>query len=265
MSVRLGLLRWVNEKCPQMKASNIESMSDGRHFLCLLRRYFPEIEIPQFKKNSTVVSRLETLTQVAHYCSKLDNSMKVDILKIANKESNMILNLLKFIKSILDKTPIKKNIKKEEIPTIMKEQKNECQKISEEIVIIPFPKKQTMDQGIQTIPIQEEKPLQILQEKIKKILQSKLQSPHLELEILQLLEKDKDVFNLQLFYQVKASRASMKPSKITEFMSIHSSQFFNRVEQNLFDPEYSFDQNLASKKSVLEDSLFQVSDEKQNY
>ncbi|CAD8066161.1 unnamed protein product [Paramecium sonneborni] len=267
MSLRLGLLRWVNEKCPQMKASNIESMSDGRHFLCLLRRYFPEIEIPQFKKNSTIVSRIETLKKVDHYCSKLDNSIKVDILKIANKESNMILNLLKFIKSILDKTPVKKQNIKEEIPTIMKEQKKECQKINEEIVIIPMKQKQTDDKEIQTSSFQELKPLQILQEKIKKILQSEIQSPHLELEILSLLERDKEVANLQLFYQVQASRVRgvRKQSKFTEFMSIHSSQFYNRVEQNLLDPDYSFDQNLASKKSVCEDSLFQVSDEKQNY
>ncbi|CAD8174006.1 unnamed protein product [Paramecium pentaurelia] len=265
MNVRLGMVRWVNEKCPQMKVSNIESMSDGRHFLCLLRRYFPEIEVPQFKKNQTIVSRIETLTQVAHYCSKLDNSIKIDVLRIANKESNMILNLLKFIKSILDKTPIKIQNIKEEIPTIIKDQNKECQKIHEEIVIIPIPKKQTVDQEIQTIEIQEVKPLQVLQEKIKKILQSKLQYPYLELEILQLLEKDKEVANLQLYYQIKASRTSMKPSKLTEFMSIHSSQFYNRVEQNLLEPEQFFDQNLASKKSVCDDSFFQVSDEKQQY
>ncbi|CAD8072554.1 unnamed protein product [Paramecium sonneborni] len=259
MSIRLELLRWVNEKCPQMKASNIESMSDGRHFLCLLRRYFPEIEIPQFKKNSSKVSRIETLTQVAHYCSKLDNSMKVDILKIANKESNMIINLLKFIKSILDKTPIKKQNLKEEISTIMKEQKKECSKIIEEVVTIPIKQKQTENKEVQTIPFQEVKPLQIFQEKIKNILQLKYKSPYLELEILQLLERDREVASLQQFYE------NMKPSKITEFLSIHSSQFYNRVEQNLLDPDYSFDQNFASKKSVCEDSLFQVSDEKQKY
>ncbi|CAK79718.1 unnamed protein product (macronuclear) [Paramecium tetraurelia] len=248
-----------------MKASNIESMSDGRHFLCLLRRYFPEIEVPQFKKNISIVSRIETLTLVARYCSKLDNSIKIDVLKIANKESHMILNLLKFIKSILDKTPIKKQNIKEEIPTIIKGYKQECQKINEEIVIIPNPKKQTVDQEIQTMAIQEVKPLQVLQEKIKKILQSKLQSPHLELEILQLLEKDKEVAILQLNYQMKASRASLNPSKLTEFMSIHSSQFYNGGEQNLLEPEQCFYQNQPSKKNINDDSLFQVSDEKQHY
>lgn len=55
MTLRLELLRWVNEKCPSMKASNIESLSDGRHFLCLLRKYFPDIEVPEFKKSSSIL------------------------------------------------------------------------------------------------------------------------------------------------------------------------------------------------------------------
>lgn len=36
-------------------------------------------------------------------------TFRFDLLKIANKESNMIINLIKFIKSILDKTPIRKS------------------------------------------------------------------------------------------------------------------------------------------------------------
>lgn len=47
-----------------MKASNIESLADGRHFLCLLKRYYPEIEVPEKRKTSTVVQRLENLSKV---------------------------------------------------------------------------------------------------------------------------------------------------------------------------------------------------------
>lgn len=35
-------------------------------------------------------------------------TFRFDMLKIANKESNSIINLIKFIKSILDKTPIRR-------------------------------------------------------------------------------------------------------------------------------------------------------------
>ncbi|CAD8176669.1 unnamed protein product [Paramecium octaurelia] len=262
MSLRLDLLRWVNEKCPSMKASNIESLSDGRHFLCLLRKYFPEIEVPQFKKSSSIAQRMESLNLVMVYCQKLDASFKLNMLKIANKESITILNMLKFLKSILDKTPAKISFIQEEFQTTLKvKEKDNCQ-ICEEIVI---PKvQQAQDDETQTPEIQEDLiPLQKFQAQLKRLMSFKLQHPFLELELLRLLENDYEVAEMIQYYQLAVQKRS-KNSKHTDYHSIHSSQFHYKGEPNILDVDYSFDQQYASKRRMEFGNLFQVSDEKFN-
>ncbi|CAK79494.1 unnamed protein product (macronuclear) [Paramecium tetraurelia] len=256
------MLRWVNEKCPSMRAINIESLSDGRHFLCLLRKYFPEIQVPQFKKNSSIVQRMESLNLVMVYCQKLDASFKLDMLKIANKESITILNMLKFLKSILDKTPIKFSFIQEEFQTTLKVKEKDNRQICEEIVI---PKvQQAQDDETQTPEIQEDLiPLQKFQTQLKRLMSFKLQHPYLELELLRLLENDQEVADMIQHYQLAVQKRS-KNSKYTDYHSINSSQFYYRGEPNLLDVDYSFDQQYASKRSMEFDNLFQVSDEKFN-
>ncbi|CAK74790.1 unnamed protein product (macronuclear) [Paramecium tetraurelia] len=262
MSLRLELLRWVNEKCPSMKASNIESLSDGRHFLCLLRKYFPDIEVPQFKKSSSIVQRMESLNLVALYCQKLDASFKIDVLKIANKEATTILNMLKFLKSILDKTPIKNSIIQEEFQTISKVLEKDNRKICEEV---PAPQaQQTQDDETQTPEIKEDlSSLHQFQFQLKRLMSLKLQHPFLELELLRMLDFDQEVADMLQHYQLAIQKRS-KNSKHTDYHSIHSSQFYYRGEANLLDVDYSFDQQQASKRSTEFDNLFQVSDEKFN-
>ncbi|CAD8167013.1 unnamed protein product [Paramecium pentaurelia] len=263
MSLRLELLRWVNEKCPSMKASNIESLSDGRHFLCLLRKYFPEIEVPQFKKSSSIVQKMESLNLVMFYCQKLDASFKIDVLKIANKESTTILNLIKFLKSILDKTPIKISFIQEEFQTTLKVKEKDNHEICEEIVIPQV--QQAQDDETQTPEIQEDQvPLHKFQFQLKRLMSFKLQHPFLELELLRLLEFDQEVADMIQHYQLAAQKRS-KNSKHTDYHSINSSQFYNRGEANLLDVDYSFDQQYASKRSMEFDNLFQMSDEKFNF
>ncbi|CAD8075542.1 unnamed protein product [Paramecium sonneborni] len=246
MSIRLELLRWVNEKCPSMKATNIESLSDGRHFLCLLRKYFPEIEIPQIKKCSSIIQKIDSLKLVVFYCQKLDASFKIDVLKIANKESTSILNLLKFLKSILDKTPIKNTCIQEECQTIFKKKEKDSHQICEEILVPQV--LQVKDDETQTSEIKEDLiPLHVFQIQVKKLMLRKLKHPYFEQELLGLLDIDQEVADMMQYYK-SATQKKSKNSKHTEYYSIHSSKFYQRGEPNLIDVDYSFDQQQASKR-----------------
>lgn len=49
------MIKWVNSKCPEGKIQSLEQLSDGRHFLLMLKSIYSQVRVDHLCPGNTLL------------------------------------------------------------------------------------------------------------------------------------------------------------------------------------------------------------------